>query len=88
MTKSEALAKFKTRRNLARALGLAEHSLNRWDGERIPPIHQVRLERITNYELRADPDAWAPAPETFSEEHLSMFTKARRAIRRLFGAEA
>ncbi len=86
MKKSDALAYYKTRRNLARALGLAEHSLNRWDGEKIPPIHQVRLERITNYELKADPEAWAPAAETFSDEHLSMFARARRALARALGA--
>ena len=86
MTKSEALTLFRTRRALARALGLADHSINRWEGDSIPPIHQVRLERLTNYQLRADPGAWAPAPETFSEDHLSMFTKARRMLSRLMGA--
>ena len=87
MKKSEALHHYRTRRALARTLGLAENSLNRWEGDYIPPIHQVRLERLSNYELMADPEAWGPAPETFSEDHLSMFTKARRAIRRLIGAE-
>lgn len=87
MTKTQALDHYKTRRALARALGLAEHSINKWARDSIPPVHQMKLERLTNYQLRADPEAWAPAPETFSDDHLSMFTKARRVLRRLMGKE-
>ncbi len=85
MTKTDALDFFKTRRALAKALDLREHSINTWPEDTIPPIHQIRLERLTNYVLLADPEAWMPAPSTFSEEHLSLFARARRRIREIVG---
>jgi hypothetical protein len=83
MTKTDALDFYKTRRALAKALNLREHSINTWPGDTVPPIHQLRLERLTGYALLADEVAWEPAPATFSDEHRSLFARTWRRIRNM-----
>lgn len=68
MKKAEALTFFKTRRALARALGLIDNAINTWKGENIPPVHQIKLEALTAGALRADDEAWHPVPPRYSEE--------------------
>ncbi len=70
MTKSEALAFYRTRRNLARALGIAEHTVNGWDrtGGVIPDAQQLKLEALTAGALRADDSAWAPVRPRYEKK--------------------
>lgn len=74
MTKAEALAHYMTTRALARALDMRENTVSEW--EKIPHVHQLRLESITAGALRADDEAWRPANPRFSTECFS--TTGRR----------
>ena len=59
MKTQEAIHFFGTQAALARALGIKAPSIADW-GENVPPLRQLQLERITNGELTASPDVFAP----------------------------
>ncbi len=63
MTKDQAIEHFDGRAyKLAEALGISQTTISEW--KEVPPIHQLRLERITKGALRASAEAWAPARVT------------------------
>ena len=88
MKKSEAIKYFGSGQALTDKLRIAQSAIYRWPGEYIPRDHQRTLERMTNYELLADDDAWSPAPGTFSEAHRSMFAKGWRRISKLWAGKS
>lgn len=53
---------FRTQTGLACALNLAQSTVGEWK-DRIPALHQLRIEAITNGDLIADADAVAKYPE-------------------------
>lgn len=57
MTKSAALAFFKTQQKLADALGITQPSVCEW-GEYPPPLQQIFIERLTNGKLKAESSVW------------------------------
>jgi len=61
MTKAEAIQFYGTQQRLADVLGTYQGTVSSWD--RVPYLQQLRLERITNGALVADPEAWGPALE-------------------------
>ena len=66
MKTSDALDYFKGNVSaLTRFLGLKQNAFYSWRGNTLPPIQQIRLEALTKGELRADDDAWHPAPPRF-----------------------
>ena len=60
VTRSEALRRFGTQIELARALGITQASVAGW-GENIPRLRQIQIEVITDGELQADASCWPPA---------------------------
>jgi len=83
MTKTQALNYFAGNVSaLTRALGLKQNAFYSWDGETLPAHLQMKLERLTNYELLADEGAWSPAVATFSDEHKSLFSRIVRRLRK------
>lgn len=61
MTKDEAIKWFGSRAELARQLGVSATNVPKWT--EIPKWHQKSIERITNGELKADPDDENPNKE-------------------------
>jgi hypothetical protein len=57
MTKTQALAYFKSTAAIAAALHISYQAVHRW--EEIPPLRQLQLERLSQGELQADPEAGA-----------------------------
>lgn len=57
MLTKDAIEHFGSQAALARALGIKPPSVQDW-GAHVPPLRQLQLERITNGQLRADPDVF------------------------------
>ncbi|TEG22478.1 hypothetical protein IPC1343_03480 [Pseudomonas aeruginosa] len=57
MTKTQALAYFKSTAAIADALRISYQAVHQWQA--IPPLRQLQLERISRGELQADPVAGA-----------------------------
>lgn len=57
MTKEQVLALYGTQQKVAAALGITQGAVSFW-GETIPPLQQIRLERLTVGALKADPECW------------------------------
>lgn len=55
MTKTQALAFFRTTTAIATALRISYQAVHRW--EAIPPLRQLQLERLSQGQLQADPEA-------------------------------
>lgn len=53
---------FRTQTGLATALGLAQSTVGEWR-DSPPHLHQLRIEAMTNGELRADEESTAKYPE-------------------------
>lgn len=71
MTALEAIAHFGNSHQLTTALGLKPNSVFSWKDGEIPPLHQIRLEALTEGVLRADDAAWAPAQPRFAPKRKS-----------------
>lgn len=54
MKTSDAIRHFKSKANLARALGITRQSIHDW-GDQVPPRRAYELERITGGQLKAPP---------------------------------
>jgi hypothetical protein len=54
MSKEEAIKYFGGAPALAKALGIERQAVYQWD--KVPEKQQLRLEKITNGDLRADPE--------------------------------
>lgn len=65
MTKTQAVEHFGSQMAIARALGIKGPSVVNW-GERIPPLRQLQIERVTGGALKADDDI-LPAVEPAHE---------------------
>ncbi|WCX42596.1 Cro/CI family transcriptional regulator [Pseudomonas aeruginosa] len=61
MTKTQALAYFKSTAAIADALRISYQAVHQW--EAIPPLRQLQLERISRGELQADPEAGASSAD-------------------------
>lgn len=51
-----------TQHAAAQALGLRQPSIANW-GEFPPALRQIQIERMTNGELKAEPECWEPAKQ-------------------------
>lgn len=56
MNMTDAVGHFKTKTNLAKALGISPSAVSMW-GESIPHVRQFQIQVITNGRLKADPAA-------------------------------
>lgn len=65
MTFDEAVSYYGTSMAMTNALGLRPNVTFSWLDRIIPPIHQLRLEAMTDGDLRADDSAWEPAPPRY-----------------------
>lgn len=54
MLVSDVLEHFKSRAEIARALGLSKKAVYQW-GEHVPPLRAAQLQRITHGKLKFDP---------------------------------
>jgi len=63
MLKTDAIAHFGSQKALGEALGVTQPTISGWS-EIVPPLQQLRLERLTGGALVADPNILPPAPET------------------------
>lgn len=57
MKKNEVIKHFKTRINAAHALGITSGAITQWK-DIIPERAALKLERLTNGELKYDPDLY------------------------------
>lgn len=60
MTRDEAVKHYGNQTKLGQALGVKQSTVSGWK-ECIPPIHQLRLQKLTRGKLKADETALKPA---------------------------
>lgn len=59
MSIDEVLSYFKTRAKAAEALGVQTQAIYNWvTADKVPPLRQVQIEKLTRGKLKADPDVY------------------------------